>query len=129
MNLNEFKFLEELRKIDEEIKSACLELREPSRAYPADLPLEQVKEIEMENNKRRWELEGLINEASKKLSYLLSLAEISPFDEVMREFYPTIVALVKDAIPSPLTPTSVQVARAKFYSAIAEVQKEAKLVE
>lgn len=126
MKLNESKFLEELRQIDEEIKSACTELRGPSRCYPANLPLEHIEEIKTQSNKRRWELEGRINEASKRLSYLLSLAEISPFNEVMREFYPAIRALVKDAIPPPLHFAPVPVARDNFYSAIGGAQQATK---
>ena len=89
MNLNESKFLEELRQIDKEIKSARLEFCRP-RAVPNEPTPEQKVEIEKATKEREWTLHTSIYEASKRLSYLLSLVENDTFGMVMDELYPLL---------------------------------------
>lgn len=105
MKLNESKFLEELREIDGEIRSACLEICRP-RAVPREPTPEQKADIEKEDKKRSWGLYTSTHEASKKLSHLLSLVTVDPFEALIDALYPIMQSILQDSLNkgSPVPP-------------------------
>lgn len=97
MKLNESKFLEELREIDGEIKSACLEICRP-RAVPSEPTPEQKADMEKEDEERERLFYISTHEASKRLSHLLSLVTVDPFEALIDALYPIVQSILQDSL-------------------------------
>ena len=97
MKLNETKFLEELRQIEGEIKSAYFEFSRIIIVIPPESILEQRTELEKARSKREWEFYDSTHKAYEKLSYLLSLVAIDPLEALIDKFYPQIQDILSEA--------------------------------
>jgi ribosomal protein S27AE len=116
LKLNQSKFLEELRKIDKDIKSASLEVTRPTTLCLTNPTLNPNDEQEKYLVERQRRFYVSMNDASERLSYLLSLVEGNAFDVVMDDLYPILQEVWKKVLSTgAYRGTSV---RDGFYEAI-----------
>lgn len=119
MELNEAKFLEELRSINEAVRSAYRGSGRP-RTIRATPTVEQKAEFDKETEEIDREFHKSIYEPLQRLSYLLSLVETDPFENFLR----VLDSLIEEVLSTSSLNSSVIQAREAFYDKLKKINKD-----